>query len=98
MYLINLFKVTKLLTYVTGVASALYTLTYLLKFRLSRYKFDSTPLRCSTQEACEKWEEPQHFNTHLDQCLEISVMPSNMSVTSPPTQVRKKKICNSSTW
>ncbi|KAG7224369.1 hypothetical protein INR49_004711 [Caranx melampygus] len=43
--------------------------------------------KCSTQEACDKWEEPQHFNTRLDQCVDISVTPSNMSVTSPATQL-----------
>ncbi|XP_013884394.1 plexin A3, partial [Austrofundulus limnaeus] len=43
--------------------------------------------KCSRQEACDKWEEPQHFNTHLDQCVYIFVTPSNMSVTSPPTQL-----------
>lgn len=46
------------------------------------------PSRCSRQEACDKWEESQHFNTRLDQCVDISVTPSNMSVTSPATQVR----------
>ncbi|XP_056278148.1 plexin A3 isoform X3 [Pseudoliparis swirei] len=43
--------------------------------------------KCSRQEACHKWEEPQHFNTRLDQCVDISVNPSNMSVTSPATQL-----------
>uniref|UniRef100_A0A674PF06 Plexin-A3 n=1 Tax=Takifugu rubripes TaxID=31033 RepID=A0A674PF06_TAKRU len=42
---------------------------------------------CSRQEACEKWEEPQHFNNKLDQCVDISVTPSNMSVTSPSTEL-----------
>ncbi|GLD69016.1 plexin A3, partial [Lates japonicus] len=42
--------------------------------------------KCSTQAACDKWEEPQHFNTQLDQCVDMSVTPSNMSVTSPATQ------------
>lgn len=45
------------------------------------------PSRCSRQEACDKWEEPQHFNNRLDQCVTVSVTPSNMSVTSPATQV-----------
>nr|XP_046252530.1 plexin A3 isoform X2 [Scatophagus argus] len=43
--------------------------------------------KCSRQEACDKWEEPQHFNTRLDQCVNITVTPSNMSVTSPATQL-----------
>ncbi|KAM7411082.1 hypothetical protein PAMA_021184 [Pampus argenteus] len=43
--------------------------------------------KCSRQEACDKWEEPQHFNTRLDQCVNISVTPSDMSVTSPATQL-----------
>uniref|UniRef100_A0AAX7TCX2 Plexin-A3 n=1 Tax=Astatotilapia calliptera TaxID=8154 RepID=A0AAX7TCX2_ASTCA len=44
--------------------------------------------KCSRQEACDKWEEPQHFNTQLDQCVNISVSPSSMSVTSPAMQVQ----------
>lgn len=43
--------------------------------------------KCSRRESCEKWEEPQHFNTKLDQCVDISVSPSNMSITSPPAQL-----------
>ncbi|KAF3861043.1 hypothetical protein F7725_001298 [Dissostichus mawsoni] len=43
--------------------------------------------KCSRQEACDRWEEPQHFNTRFDQCVEITVTPSNMSVTSPATQL-----------
>ncbi|KAG5282062.1 hypothetical protein AALO_G00051820 [Alosa alosa] len=43
--------------------------------------------KCSRQEACEKWAEPQHFATELKQCTDVSVMPNNMSVTSPATQV-----------
>uniref|UniRef100_A0A3Q0RGV9 Plexin A3 n=1 Tax=Amphilophus citrinellus TaxID=61819 RepID=A0A3Q0RGV9_AMPCI len=43
--------------------------------------------KCSRQEACDKWEEPQHFNTRLDQCVNISVTPSSMSVTSPAMQL-----------
>uniref|UniRef100_A0A7N8WZ62 Plexin A3 n=1 Tax=Mastacembelus armatus TaxID=205130 RepID=A0A7N8WZ62_9TELE len=43
--------------------------------------------KCSRQEACDKWDEPQHFNTRLDQCVNISVTPSSMSITSPATQV-----------
>uniref|UniRef100_A0A4W5KKD7 Plexin A3 n=1 Tax=Hucho hucho TaxID=62062 RepID=A0A4W5KKD7_9TELE len=38
--------------------------------------------KCSRQEACEKWAEPQHFNTELDHCVDISVTPNNISVTS----------------
>ncbi|XP_015249442.1 PREDICTED: plexin A3-like [Cyprinodon variegatus] len=43
--------------------------------------------KCSRKESCDRWEEPQHFNTRLDQCVDISVTPSNMSVTSPATQL-----------
>uniref|UniRef100_A0A8C5D0I5 Plexin A3 n=1 Tax=Gadus morhua TaxID=8049 RepID=A0A8C5D0I5_GADMO len=43
--------------------------------------------KCSRQEACKKWEEPQHFNTRLDQCVDITVTPSNISVTSPAALV-----------
>uniref|UniRef100_A0AAY4DKL1 Sema domain-containing protein n=1 Tax=Denticeps clupeoides TaxID=299321 RepID=A0AAY4DKL1_9TELE len=43
--------------------------------------------KCSRQEACEKWEEPQHFSVELKQCVNISITPNNMSVTSTSTQV-----------
>ncbi|CAB1329668.1 unnamed protein product [Coregonus sp. 'balchen'] len=47
---------------------------------------------CSRQEACEKWAEPQHFNTELDHCVDISVTPNNMSVTSTSTQLSVKVV------
>uniref|UniRef100_A0A8C2KF00 Plexin A3 n=1 Tax=Cyprinus carpio TaxID=7962 RepID=A0A8C2KF00_CYPCA len=37
---------------------------------------------CSRKEACEKWAEPLHFSTELKQCVDITVTPDNMSVTS----------------
>uniref|UniRef100_A0A8C9SZI4 Plexin A3 n=1 Tax=Scleropages formosus TaxID=113540 RepID=A0A8C9SZI4_SCLFO len=43
--------------------------------------------KCSRRDACEKWNEPMHFNVELDQCVNISVTPNNMSVTSPSIQV-----------
>lgn len=43
--------------------------------------------RCSRKEACEKWAEPLHFSTELKQCVDITVTPDNMSVTSASTQV-----------
>uniref|UniRef100_A0A8B9LPK5 Plexin A3 n=1 Tax=Astyanax mexicanus TaxID=7994 RepID=A0A8B9LPK5_ASTMX len=42
---------------------------------------------CSRKEACQKWEVPQHFNTELKQCVDITVTPRNMSVTAVSTQV-----------
>uniref|UniRef100_A0A674E9T3 Plexin A3 n=1 Tax=Salmo trutta TaxID=8032 RepID=A0A674E9T3_SALTR len=48
--------------------------------------------KCSRQEACEKWAEPQHFNTELDQCVDISVTPNNISVTSTSTQLSVKVV------
>uniref|UniRef100_A0AAY4DJF0 Sema domain-containing protein n=1 Tax=Denticeps clupeoides TaxID=299321 RepID=A0AAY4DJF0_9TELE len=46
--------------------------------------------KCSRQEACEKWEEPQHFSVELKQCVNISITPNNMSVTSTSTQLSVK--------
>lgn len=43
--------------------------------------------RCSRKEACEKWTEPLHFSTELKLCVDITVSPDNMSVTSTSTQV-----------
>ncbi|TRY72813.1 hypothetical protein DNTS_009514 [Danionella cerebrum] len=42
---------------------------------------------CSRKEACEKWSEPLHFSTDVRQCVDITVTPDNMSVTSTSTQV-----------
>uniref|UniRef100_A0A3B3T602 Plexin A3 n=1 Tax=Paramormyrops kingsleyae TaxID=1676925 RepID=A0A3B3T602_9TELE len=46
--------------------------------------------KCSRQEACEKWSEPKRFNVELDQCVDIEVVPSNMSVTSASVQLTVK--------
>ncbi|KAG5838862.1 hypothetical protein ANANG_G00228140 [Anguilla anguilla] len=46
--------------------------------------------KCSRQDACEKWAEPQRFNVELDQCVDISVTPNNMSVTSSSIQLSVK--------
>lgn len=48
--------------------------------------------RCSRKEACQKWELPQHFSTELKQCVDITVSPANMSVTSPSTQVTTRPL------
>uniref|UniRef100_A0A8C1WN24 Plexin A3 n=1 Tax=Cyprinus carpio TaxID=7962 RepID=A0A8C1WN24_CYPCA len=45
---------------------------------------------CSRKEACEKWTEPLHFSTELKQCVDITVTPDNMSVTSASTQLSVK--------
>ncbi|KAK1801071.1 hypothetical protein P4O66_022778 [Electrophorus voltai] len=46
--------------------------------------------KCSRKEACQKWEEPQHFSTELKQCIDITVTPGNVSVTAASTQLRVK--------
>ncbi|KAJ8371302.1 hypothetical protein SKAU_G00113300 [Synaphobranchus kaupii] len=46
--------------------------------------------KCSRQDACEKWAEPQRFNIELDQCVDISVTPNSMSVTSSSIQLSVK--------
>uniref|UniRef100_A0A8B9LTB5 Plexin A3 n=1 Tax=Astyanax mexicanus TaxID=7994 RepID=A0A8B9LTB5_ASTMX len=46
--------------------------------------------KCSRKEACQKWEVPQHFNTELKQCVDITVTPRNMSVTAVSTQLSVK--------
>uniref|UniRef100_A0A671MH69 Plexin A3-like n=1 Tax=Sinocyclocheilus anshuiensis TaxID=1608454 RepID=A0A671MH69_9TELE len=43
--------------------------------------------KCSRKEACEKWAEPLHFSTELKQCVDITVTPDNMSVTSLSVKV-----------
>uniref|UniRef100_A0A8C1ZC14 Plexin A3 n=1 Tax=Cyprinus carpio TaxID=7962 RepID=A0A8C1ZC14_CYPCA len=49
---------------------------------------------CSRKEACEKWTEPLHFSTELKQCVDITVTPDNMSVTSASTQVTDVKVAH----
>ncbi|XP_035377715.1 plexin A3 isoform X2 [Electrophorus electricus] len=46
--------------------------------------------KCSRKEACQKWEEPQHFSTELKQCIDITVTPGNVSVTAASTQLSVK--------
>ncbi|XP_066499316.1 plexin A3 [Hoplias malabaricus] len=46
--------------------------------------------KCSRREACPKWEVPQHFNSELKQCVDITVIPRNMSVTAASTQLSVK--------
>ncbi|CAM4718535.1 unnamed protein product [Leuciscus chuanchicus] len=48
--------------------------------------------KCSRKEACEKWTEPLHFSTELKQCVDITVTPDNMSVTSASTQLSVKVV------
>uniref|UniRef100_A0A671QPN7 Plexin A3 n=1 Tax=Sinocyclocheilus anshuiensis TaxID=1608454 RepID=A0A671QPN7_9TELE len=43
--------------------------------------------KCSRKEACEKWAEMLHFSMELKHCVDITVTPDNMSVTSASTQV-----------
>uniref|UniRef100_A0A672Q650 Plexin A3 n=1 Tax=Sinocyclocheilus grahami TaxID=75366 RepID=A0A672Q650_SINGR len=50
--------------------------------------------KCSRKEACEKWAEPLHFSTELKQCVDITVTPDNMSVTSASTQVTVANVPN----
>ncbi|KAJ8395075.1 hypothetical protein AAFF_G00035310 [Aldrovandia affinis] len=46
--------------------------------------------KCSRRDACEKWAEPQRFNVELDHCVDVSVTPNNMSVTSSSIQLSVK--------
>ncbi|XP_076852408.1 plexin A3-like [Brachyhypopomus gauderio] len=48
--------------------------------------------KCSRKEACQKWEEPQQFSTELEQCIDITVTPGNMSVTAASTQLSVKVV------
>ncbi|XP_016295597.1 plexin A3 [Sinocyclocheilus anshuiensis] len=46
--------------------------------------------KCSRKEACEKWAEMLHFSMELKHCVDITVTPDNMSVTSASTQLSVK--------
>ncbi|XP_058873462.1 plexin A3 isoform X2 [Acipenser ruthenus] len=43
--------------------------------------------KCSRQEECEKWSEPRRFTTELSHCVELSVTPNNISVTTSDVQL-----------
>uniref|UniRef100_A0A8B9FMV4 Plexin-A1 n=1 Tax=Amazona collaria TaxID=241587 RepID=A0A8B9FMV4_9PSIT len=41
----------------------------------------SIPSRCSRKDRCERADEPQRFASDLQQCVQLSVQPKNISVT-----------------
>ncbi|XP_076131680.1 plexin-A1 isoform X3 [Alosa pseudoharengus] len=42
---------------------------------------------CSRKDRCERAEEPQRFASRIDQCVRLSVQPSNISVTMSEVQL-----------
>ncbi|XP_041953683.1 plexin-A1-like [Alosa sapidissima] len=42
---------------------------------------------CSRKDRCERAEEPQRFTSRIDQCVRLSVQPSNISVTMSEVQL-----------
>ncbi|XP_031422619.1 plexin-A1 isoform X4 [Clupea harengus] len=43
--------------------------------------------QCSRKDRCERAEEPQRFASRIDQCVRLSVQPSNISVTMSEVQL-----------
>ncbi|XP_058873044.1 LOW QUALITY PROTEIN: plexin A3-like [Acipenser ruthenus] len=43
--------------------------------------------KCSRQGECEKWSEPRRFTSELSHCVELSVTPNNISVTTSDVQL-----------
>uniref|UniRef100_A0AAR2JAY1 Plexin-A1 n=1 Tax=Pygocentrus nattereri TaxID=42514 RepID=A0AAR2JAY1_PYGNA len=43
--------------------------------------------RCSRKDRCERADEPQRFASRVDQCVELSVQPNNISVTMSKVQL-----------
>uniref|UniRef100_A0A8B9LYA4 Plexin-A1 n=1 Tax=Astyanax mexicanus TaxID=7994 RepID=A0A8B9LYA4_ASTMX len=42
---------------------------------------------CSRKDRCERADEPQRFASRVDQCVELSVQPNNISVTMSEVQL-----------
>ncbi|XP_076852179.1 plexin-A1-like [Brachyhypopomus gauderio] len=42
---------------------------------------------CSRKDRCARADEPQRFASRVDQCVELSVLPSNISVTMSEVQL-----------
>uniref|UniRef100_A0A3B4DDK6 Plexin-A1 n=1 Tax=Pygocentrus nattereri TaxID=42514 RepID=A0A3B4DDK6_PYGNA len=42
---------------------------------------------CSRKDRCERADEPQRFASRVDQCVELSVQPNNISVTMSKVQL-----------
>ncbi|XP_035379988.1 plexin-A1b, partial [Electrophorus electricus] len=42
---------------------------------------------CSRKDRCERADEPQRFTSSVDQCVELSVQPNNISVTMSEVQL-----------
>uniref|UniRef100_A0A8C9SWV5 Plexin-A1 n=1 Tax=Scleropages formosus TaxID=113540 RepID=A0A8C9SWV5_SCLFO len=47
---------------------------------------------CSRKDRCERASEPQRFASSLLQCVELSVWPSNISVTMSEVQVSPRRL------
>ncbi|XP_028669224.1 LOW QUALITY PROTEIN: plexin A3 [Erpetoichthys calabaricus] len=43
--------------------------------------------KCSRQDECEKWQEARRFTSELNQCVELTVQPNNISVTVSSVQL-----------
>lgn len=42
---------------------------------------------CSRRDRCERADEPQRFASRVDQCVDLTVQPNNISVTMAEVQV-----------
>ncbi|XP_026111791.1 plexin-A1-like [Carassius auratus] len=42
---------------------------------------------CSRRDRCERADEPQRFTSRVDQCVELTVQPNNISVTVAEVQI-----------
>uniref|UniRef100_A0A9J8AA29 Plexin-A1 n=1 Tax=Cyprinus carpio carpio TaxID=630221 RepID=A0A9J8AA29_CYPCA len=42
---------------------------------------------CSRRDRCERADEPQRFTSRVDQCVELTVQPNNISVTMAEVQL-----------
>lgn len=48
----------------------------------------SSPCSCSRKDRCERADEPQRFASELQQCVQLTVQPKNISVTMSEVPVR----------
>ncbi|KTG36313.1 hypothetical protein cypCar_00010532 [Cyprinus carpio] len=48
---------------------------------------DRQIMSCSRRDRCERADEPQRFTSRVDQCVELTVQPNNISVTMAEVQL-----------
>uniref|UniRef100_A0A671L0S1 Plexin-A1-like n=1 Tax=Sinocyclocheilus anshuiensis TaxID=1608454 RepID=A0A671L0S1_9TELE len=64
-----------------------YFFTLVLKKFCRNVSLFLSVVSCSRRDRCERADEPQRFTSRVDQCVELTVQPNNISVTMAEVQV-----------